>query len=138
VVYQEANTFFVTLRKQMIKEIAFTAYPAKDVAGLRKWYQEKLGLKFNAPFEEDGVEKYNEANVGGGYFSVLTHEWADREPGSASGVVFEVDNIDDTVKDLRSKGIEIEDPYETPVCKITSFNDLEGNKVSLHQVTVPH
>jgi hypothetical protein len=42
------------------------------------------------------------------------------------------------VKDLRSKGIEIEDPYETPVCKITSFNDLEGNKVSLHQVTVPH
>jgi predicted enzyme related to lactoylglutathione lyase len=138
VVYQEANTFFATLRKQMIKEIAFTAYPAKDVAGLRKWYQEKLGLKFNAPFEEDGVEKYNEANVGGGYFSVLTHEWADREPGSASGVVFEVDNIDDTVKDLRSKGIEVEDPYETPVCKITSFNDLEGNKVSLHQVTVPH
>ncbi|MGB8964261.1 MAG: VOC family protein [Candidatus Cybelea sp.] len=122
----------------MIKEIAFTAYPAKDVGGLRKWYQEKLGLKFNAPFEEDGVEKYNEANVGGGYFSVLTHEWADREPGSASGIVFEVDNIDDTVKDLRSKGIEVEDPYETPVCKITSFNDLEGNKVSLHQVTVPH
>lgn len=122
----------------MIKEIAFTAYPAKDVAGLRKWYEDKLGLKFTGPFEEDGVEKYNEANVGGGYFSVLTHEWADREPGSASGIVFEVDNMDDTVKDLRAKGLEVEDPYATPVCKIASLTDLEGNKVSLHQVTVPH
>ncbi len=122
----------------MIKEIAFTAYPAKDVAGLRKWYEEKLGLKFSGPYEEDGVEKYNEANIGSGTFSVLTQEWADREPGSASGVVFEVDNIDDAVSDLRGKGIEVEDPYATPVCKITSFQDLEGNKVSFHQVTVPH
>ena len=32
----------------MIKEIAFTAYPAKDVAGLRKWYEEKLGLKLQS------------------------------------------------------------------------------------------
>ena len=122
----------------MIKEIAFTAYPAKDVAGLRKWYEDKLGLKFSGPYEEEGVEKYNEANVGGGYFSVLTTEWADRAPGSASGVVFEVDDIDKTISDLRGKGITVEDPYATPVCKITSFEDLEGNKVSLHQVTVPH
>jgi predicted enzyme related to lactoylglutathione lyase len=122
----------------MIKEIAFTAYPAKDVAGLRKWYEETLGLKFSGPYEEDGVEKYNEANVGGGWFSVLTTEWADRAPGSASGVVFEVENIENTIADLRKKGVEIEDPYDTPVCRITSFNDAEGNKVSLHQVTVPH
>jgi predicted enzyme related to lactoylglutathione lyase len=124
----------------MIKEIAFTAYPAKDVAGLRKWYEEKLGLKFSFPYEEDGVEKYNEANVGnsGGYFSVLWDGWADRAPGSASGVVFEVADIDDTIKDLRAKGVEVEDAYATPVCKITSFTDLEGNKVSLHQRTAPY
>ena len=33
----------------MIKEIAFTAYPAKDVAALRKWYEDKLGLCSPAP-----------------------------------------------------------------------------------------
>lgn len=122
----------------MIKEIAFTAYPANDVAGLRKWYEETLGLKFTGPYEEDGVEKYNEAHIGGGYFSVLTKEWADRDAGSASGIVFEVDDIDKTIADLRAKGVEVEDPYPTPVCKIASFNDREGNRVSLHQVTVPH
>jgi len=122
----------------MIKEIAFTAYPAKDVAALRKWYEERLGLKFAGAYEEDGVERYNEANVGGAYFSIMWHDWMDRDPGSASGVVFEVDDIDAAVAELRKKGVEAEDPYATPVCKISSFNDPEGNKVSLHQVTVPH
>jgi predicted enzyme related to lactoylglutathione lyase len=122
----------------VIKDIAFTAYPAKDVAGLRKWYEDRLGLKFSGPYEEDGVEKYNEAIVGNGCFGVLTTEWADREPGSASGVFFEVENIDDTIADLRTKGVEVDDAYATPVCKLTSFKDLEGNKVSLHQVTRPH
>ena len=122
----------------MIKEIAFNAYPAKDVPALRRWYEEKLGLKFGAPFLEDGVELYNEANVGGGYFSLITPQWIGREPGSASGIVFEVDDIDKTIADLRGKGLEVEDPYVTPVCKISSLIDAEGNKVSLHQVTVPH
>jgi predicted enzyme related to lactoylglutathione lyase len=122
----------------MIKEIAFTAYPAKDVASLRKWYEDKLGLSFSAPFEEEGVEKYNEAKIGDGYFSLLTHEWIERDPGSASGIVFEVDDIDRTVADLRAKGVQAEDPYATPVCKISSFTDPEGNKVSIHQITVPH
>jgi predicted enzyme related to lactoylglutathione lyase len=122
----------------MIKEIAFTAYPAKDVAKLRGWYEQSLGLKFSGPYEEDGVEKYNEAKIGDGYFSIMTYEWMERDPGSASSIVFEVDNIDDAVADLRTKGVAAGDPYETPVCKIASFDDLEGNKVSLHQVTVPH
>jgi predicted enzyme related to lactoylglutathione lyase len=56
----------------------------------------------------------------------------------ASGIAFEVDDIVQQIADLRAKGIEIADPYETPVCKVASFNDAEGNKVTLHQITVPH
>jgi predicted enzyme related to lactoylglutathione lyase len=119
----------------MVKEIAFTAYPSKDVAALRKWYEETLGLQFSGPYVEDGVEKYNEAKVGDGYFSVIWHEWLEREPGSASGVVFEVDDIDGTIAGLRDKGVKAEEPYATPVCKLSSLQDPEGNKVGLHQVT---
>lgn len=122
----------------MVKEIAFTAYPAKDVASLRKWYQENLGIPFNNPYVEDGVEKYNEADIAGSFFSVLTTEWIGREPGTGAGVAFEVNDIDKTIADLRAKGLEVEDPYETPVCKLASLTDLEGNKVTLHQITVPH
>lgn len=122
----------------MIKEIAYTAYPAKDVGALRKWYESTLGLRFSGPFEEDGVERYNEAQVGDGYFSVMWDQWMQTPPGTASGIVFEVDDIDKTIADLRAKGIAADDPYETPVCKVASFKDLEGNKVSLHQRTAPY
>jgi predicted enzyme related to lactoylglutathione lyase len=122
----------------VIKEIAYTAYPAKDVGALRKWYENTLGIRFSGAFEEDGVERYNEADVGGGYFSVMWNEWMQAAPGTASGIVFEVDDIDKTIADLRAKGVEVEDPYATPVCKVTSFKDLEGNKVSLHQRTAPY
>jgi predicted enzyme related to lactoylglutathione lyase len=122
----------------VIKEIAFNAYPSRNVESTRKWYEEKLGLSFSTPYAEEGVEKYNEAKVGNGYFSLMTTEWIGREAGTASGVVFEVDDIEKAAKSLRDQGITVEDIYDTPVCRVTSFEDPEGNKVSLHQITVPH
>lgn len=120
----------------MVKDIAFTAYPAKDVERLRGFYADALGLKFTGPFSEDGVLKYDEAPVGNGCFSVMTVDWAEIAP--SGGVSFEVDDIEKTVADLKSKDIEVGNVYETPVCKLSSFNDPEGNKVTLHQSTVPH
>jgi predicted enzyme related to lactoylglutathione lyase len=122
----------------MIKEIAFTAYPANDIATLRAWYTSTLGIPFGAIFAEEGVEKYAESNINNGYFSLMTHEWSDRPAGTGVGIVFEVDDLDKTVEELRAKGVKVDDPYHTPVCKISSLNDPEGNKVSLHQITVPH
>ncbi len=122
----------------MVKEIAFTEYPAKDVAGLRRWYEEKLGLRFDAPQVQDGTEKYAQAKVGDGYFSVSTFEWIGRDPGSASGVYFEVDDVTKTVADLRAKGVEVSELVDTPVCRVAYLEDAEGNKVSLHQITVSH
>ena len=122
----------------MIKEIAYTAYPAKDIAKLRAWYTSTLGIPFPYVMDEEGVEKYAESNINGGYFSLMTHEWIERDPGTGVGIVFEVDDLAKTIADLREKGVKIEDPYDTPVCRVSSFQDLEGNKVSLHQITVPH
>lgn len=120
----------------MVKDIAFSAYPAQDVKALRDFYADTLGLKFTGPFAEDGVLKYDEAQVGNAWFSVMTREWLEISP--SAGVAFEVDDIEKTVEELRSKGLQIENIYDTSVCKLASFNDPEGNKVTLHQVTVPH
>lgn len=120
----------------MVKDIAFTAYPAKDVAALRAFYAGNLGITFTGPFEEDGVLKYDEAKVGSGWFAVMTDQWLEISP--CAGLAFEVDDIDKMIEELKSKGVAVEGVYDTSVCKLTSFNDPEGNKVTLHQVTVPH
>ncbi len=120
----------------MVKDIAFTAYPAKDVAALRDFYAKNLGLKFTGEFAEDGVLKYDEAQVGSSWFAVMTTDWAEIAP--SGGLAFEVDDIEKTLADLRAKGVDVQNVYETPVCKLSSFNDPEGNKVTLHHTTVAH
>jgi predicted enzyme related to lactoylglutathione lyase len=122
----------------MIKEIAFTAYPSQDVAALRAWYETNLGLTFGEPYKEEDVEQYNEAKVGSGYFSIMNHIWLQQPAGSGSGIAFEVDDLDQRLAELKAKGVEADEPYITPVCKLSTIRDAEGNKVLLHQITVQH
>lgn len=120
----------------MVKEIAFTAYPAKDVEKLRGFYAGALGLQFTRPFSEDGVLKYDEAEIGNGWFCLMTTEWLGDAP--AASIAFEVDDIDRAFSDLRAQGIETGEIHDTSVCKLGAFTDPEGNKVTLHQTTVEH
>lgn len=117
----------------MIKHIAFTAYPSNDVAGTRAWYEEKLGLTFAGPYTENGIEKYNEAHLGSGCFSLMASEWVGREPGSGAGIVFEVEDVEAAAQSLRDKGVSVAAIDDGPVCKTVAFSDPEGNKVTLHQ-----
>jgi predicted enzyme related to lactoylglutathione lyase len=122
----------------VVKEIAFSAYPAKDVVKLREFYVEKLGVPLGEPMVFDGVAGYAEAKVGDGYFSLLLDEWLERPEGSGAGVAFEVDDLDKLKADLAAAGITVSEEMVFPVCRMVNFNDPEGNKVTLHQTTVPH
>ncbi len=110
--------------------------PPKTWNACADFYSEALGFEFSGPFSEEGVLKYDEAHIGSGWFAVMTTDWLEVTP--CAGVAFEVDDIERTAADLRAKNVEIENIYDTPVCRITSFTDPEGNKVTLHQTTVPH
>ena len=121
----------------MIKDIAFVAYPSANVTSTRNWYEKHLGFTFTGPYEEDGVEMYNEANIGPACFSLVHEKWAERPAGGGIGCAFEVDDIEKMIRDLRASGISVSDPYQTPVCKLTTVKDPEGNTFTLHERTAP-
>jgi predicted enzyme related to lactoylglutathione lyase len=116
-----------------IRGIALTAYPSNDVSRTRHWYETNLGLHFAGPSVEDGIEKYNEAHLGSGCFSLMAAEWTARAPGSASSVYFEVDDVDEMIARLQANGVTIDGRFEGPVCKQASFCDPEGNKVAVRE-----
>ncbi|MDH2908830.1 MAG: VOC family protein [Candidatus Eremiobacteraeota bacterium] len=119
-----------------VTDIAFTAYPARDVAALARFYRESLGIAFDEPYAENGVALYCEARVGSGYFSIMTAAWIGVAPGSSASIAFEVADIEAAFAALRERGIATEEIHVTPVCKLGSFTDPEGNKVTLHESTV--
>lgn len=121
----------------MIKDIAFVAYPSENVTATRAWYEQHLGLNFTGPYVEQGLEMYNEANIGAACFALMHPAFAQQPAGSGHGCAFEVDDLDATVAQLRDAGLAVNDIYQTPVCKISGLSDPDGNKITLHQRTAP-
>ena len=77
--------------------------PASDLDRAKRWYSEKLGLE---PVGEDdyGGVQYE---AGGGTFLVYLSQFAGTNKATAAG--FRVDDFDEAVAALRSKGVVFED-----------------------------
>lgn len=116
----------------MIKHIAFTMYPVKDLARARKFYEEDLGLTMTENFQD----AWYEYDIAGGCFAITTLAEGVTPSSRAGGsIAFEVDDVDSAVETLRAKGIQVKvEPFSTPVCRLAVVVDPEGNAVTLHKM----
>src|SRR5512132_3941144 len=97
-----------------------TRLPAQDLNRARAFYADKLGLE---PVEErPGGLRYVCA---GGEFALF--ESAGAASGDHTQMGWEVDDIEATVADLRSRGVTLEE-YDTPDLRtVDGIADIEGN-----------
>ncbi len=117
--------------------------PATDIKRARKFYEEKLGLKLVV----EGSN--NELIFEGGWGSMIA--LYQRAPVKAEHTMatFQVHNLEDTIKELRSKGVKFEN-YDLPGIKTENgiatmkggiydkgawFKDSEGNILGIAQMS---
>lgn len=118
-----------------ISEIAFVAYPVSDINRARDFYENLLGLppgEFNHELEGMPGKYWIEYEVGNVTFAI-SNAW---EPSGQSGpsVAFEVEDLEQTVSDLRRAGVTfIEDHIESPVCSFALITDPDGNGITIHK-----
>lgn len=79
------------------------ALPALDIGRAKKWYSEKLGLQPKSEDEFGGV-RYE---TGGSEFLVYLSDYAGTNQATAAGFI--VENFDEVINDLRSRGVQFED-----------------------------
>lgn len=118
----------------MIKKIAFTVYPVKNIARARKFYEETLGLTLSQEFA-DG--RWIEYDLPQGGCLALSDMMQDVKPSATAGgsIALEVDDIVTFTKELKAKDVEFKaDIFQSPVCKIAVIFDSEGNSLILHQL----
>lgn len=121
---------------------AIATLPVVDLVRARRFYEGKLGLRL---LQAHTNGKYQEALYEAGAGSkVLLYQ---RPPSKADHTVlaFEVSNIEQTVRDLREKGVTFEE-YDMPGLKTANgiatmpngkaawFKDSEDNILSLAQI----
>jgi lactoylglutathione lyase len=49
------------------------------------------------------------------------------------GIVFETDDIENTYRDLKARGVDIDEPKEMGFGIFTQFRDIDGNEFGLRQ-----
>jgi predicted enzyme related to lactoylglutathione lyase len=116
----------------MIKHIAFTVYPVKDMARARAFYENDLGLKLSSEYKGKWIEYHLNDNC----FAITTMVGEVEEPSAKAGgaIGFEVDDVKATVDRLKAKGVKMKlEPFETAGCYMAMIYDPEGNGVILHQ-----
>lgn len=113
----------------MIKDIAFVAYAVRDVPKAVAFYRDVVGLEPGKAFNEG----YVEFNVGSGAFAV-DGDPPGYEPGTCSGVNFEVDEIAAARQRLVDHGATVTQVYEFPSCSVCFAKDPDGNGFALHQI----
>jgi catechol 2,3-dioxygenase-like lactoylglutathione lyase family enzyme len=97
-----------------------TRIPAQDLDRAKRFYAEKLGLK---PIEErPGGLRYTCAS---GEFALFASTGA--ASGTSTQMAFAVEDLEATVADLRSRGVEFEE-YDAPgLTTVNGIAEVDGN-----------
>jgi predicted enzyme related to lactoylglutathione lyase len=119
----------------MLKKVAFTMYPIRDVARARRFYEEALGLKVGLNGNH-GDKWWIEYDLPGGGCIALANFVSD-EPSAAAGgtIAFEVEDLDALIARLTSMGAPFRGGIvRGPNCRMITCLDSEGNSIILHQL----
>lgn len=114
----------------MLRKVAFTMYPVKDMPVARAFYEETLGLP---PSSSGAQSPWVEFDLpGGGCVAITTV--TDEKAGGGT-IAFEVDDLPATVADLKAKGVAFAaEGIESPVCHMAIVKDPDGNAIILHKL----
>jgi predicted enzyme related to lactoylglutathione lyase len=113
----------------MVKDVAFFAYSVKDVPAAIKFYRDVVGLKPGQIFSEHWAE----FDVGPTAFGIGNGTPLGFVPGTSTGAVFEVDNLNEMREQLVKQKITCSELHDNPNCKVVFVTDPEGNRFALHQ-----
>lgn len=112
--------------------IDFVCYAVTDYKKSLEFYRDTLGLKLTEEFGGAFAE-FDLGNVTLAIGSAeAMGEKIDKPQGNAS-VGISVENVAETVKELKAKGVEVsEEVQDFPGCSMVAIKDPDGNTIMLH------
>lgn len=116
-----------------MKNIDVISIPVTDQKKSKAFYL-NLGFQVMVESDMDQNQTWIQLGLPGSFTSITLVTWFKKMPaGSMQGLVIRTNSIDEDVRELRSKGIDVTKVEETPSGKFASFKDPDGNGLSLHQ-----
>jgi catechol 2,3-dioxygenase-like lactoylglutathione lyase family enzyme len=109
--------------------------PVSDVDRAKDFYQ---GLGWRLDFDvraEDGTRSVQLTPPGSACSIAIGKGIVEGEPGSVKGLQVVVDSADAAHAELSGRGVEVSDVQEFPWGRFVFFEDPDGNKWSVQEIT---
>ena len=116
-----------TQSKTAITGIDLTAYLVKDPQRAIAFYRDVLGMTPTAIDDQGRGAEFTLPD--GATFGV----WKPEEGGTGGAIMFAVEDARAAVEHYRSRGLQLSDVMESPVCNMSFGTDPEGNAIIIHQ-----
>lgn len=112
------------------REVAFVVIPVKDPKKSREFYEQVLGFKVGAQWQDDWIEY----SIGSGTIAITKEDERHKAGQHGASIGIEVSDFDGVVACLRDAGVTIKDgPWDSPACLGCIIADPDGNELILHK-----
>jgi catechol 2,3-dioxygenase-like lactoylglutathione lyase family enzyme len=119
-----------------VERVDYIRVPVDDIEKAKDFYGGILGLPDGPSQHEDWVE-YQAGNVTLALMTPETHEY-EFAPLPPSTIALRVEDVAAAKAELEAAGVEVNDMWDSGVCKGAGFRDPAGNAILLHNRYVPH
>jgi catechol 2,3-dioxygenase-like lactoylglutathione lyase family enzyme len=117
---------------RMIRGVKFASIPVTDQDRALAFYTEKLGFRLVTDQPFDGKQRWIELGIPGADTRiVLFNPSSGLQPGDFMNVTLWSDDVEATVRELKSKGVDIGEPKREAWGTFAIFKDIDGNSFVL-------
>jgi catechol 2,3-dioxygenase-like lactoylglutathione lyase family enzyme len=118
----------------MFNKIAIVTIPVKDQAAAKSFYMNVLGCRVVEEMPMMPGSNWLRMEFPGVETRIVLANWFKQmPPGCLQGIVLITDDISNTCKELKNRGVEVSEIKDQPYGKEATFYDPDGNGWVLHQ-----
>jgi catechol 2,3-dioxygenase-like lactoylglutathione lyase family enzyme len=120
-----------------VERVDYVRVPVTDMDKAKHFYGDLLGLERNPSSPDDDWVEYEAGNVTLAVMTPHTHdyEFAPLPPGT---LAFRVPDVAAAKAKLEAAGVEVDELWDSGVCRGAGISDPDGNRILLHRRYAPY
>ena len=120
-----------------VQRVDYIRVPVKDIEEAKKFYGDVLGLQLNPNSPHEDWIEYEVGNVTLAVMTPHTHEY-EFTPLPPGTLALRVPDVAEAKAKLEAAGVEVNDMWDSGLCRGAGTRDPSGNPILLHHRYAPY
>jgi predicted enzyme related to lactoylglutathione lyase len=120
-----------------VERVDYIRVPVKDIEEAKEFYGELLGLPLDPNSPHDDWVEYQAGNVTLAVMTPHTHEY-EFSPLPPGTIALRVRDVAEAKTKLEAAGVQVNDMWDSGLCRGAGVKDPSGNPILLHRRYAPY